>query len=518
MKTKSAFLESIIEHKQILIAVTAVLTLLGVVALVEMPRDEFPQFAIRQGLIIGVYPGASSRQVEEQLTKKVEQYLFRYEAVDRAKTYSISKENVMVIYVEIDEREKDPEAFWAKFRLGLNELKGQLPACVTSLVADNEFGNASALLLGVQSETKTYRELNEYVESFEDEVRKIPEVSRIKHFGQQNEVINVYIDNGKLARYGITPLAILSALKMEGSVNYAGEIDNGTRINPIHIPLRYKTESDVANQIVYHDPSGSVVRVKDIARVRREYKESDSYVRVDGKKCLIVSLEMRPGKNVVQFGKDVQRTIDKFSASLPSDVKIITISNMPDAVSRAIHNFMREFAISIVCVILVTVVLLPRRVALVAAATIPISILITLGFMWISGMDLQTVSLAGLIVVLGMVVDNAIIIIDHYVEKLDTGTAPRDAASQSVMDLFGSVFYATVIIIFCFVPMSMMQHGMVRDFVRSLPWTIGYALCLPRGNGAVASFDELHVHQTRNPLSEGERKEGCVSDRLAASI
>ena len=476
MKKKFTLLELILRYKQVLSIFTAICVLVGVVALVQMPRDEFPEFTIRQGIIVGVFPGATSQQVEQQLTTKVENYLFRYSAVERSRTYSISKENVMVIYVEVSEKEPNPDAFWTKLRHGLNELKGALPSGVLSLTADNDFGNTSALLLAVQSDTRTYRELEDYIKKFEDDVRTVPSVSRVKHYGLQKEQVSIYIDDAKLTHYGIKPLVVLAALKPQSLISYAGEIDDGKFVSPIHIPPSYTTEQDVANQIVYSDPMGNVVRVKDVAKVVREYDVPDSYIRVNGKKCLIVSLEMQSGNNIVQFGDDVGKHIKKFTQSLPPDVKIETISNIPDAVSRAISGFMKEFAIAIVAVILVTVLLLPRRVALVAASTIPISILITIGFMWILGMDLQTVSLAALIIVLGMVVDNAIVIIDNYVEKLDNGISPHDAASQSVTDLFGSVFSATIILISCFVPIIFFMKGSGGDFIRSLPGVASIAL------------------------------------------
>jgi multidrug efflux pump subunit AcrB len=476
MKTKRTLLELILHYKQPIIVAISVLVLLGAIALIQMPRDEFPQFEIRQGLIIGVFPGASSEQVEEQLTQKVENYLFQYEAVDKKKTHSVSKENVMVMYVEVQKKEKDPKVFWAKLRHGLNELKGQLPSGVMSLMADDDFGNTSAILLAVESETKTYKELEKYIEKFENDVRKIPATSRVKHFGLQKEEINIYIDDAKLTNYGIKPLVIFSALKPQGAVNYAGEIDDGNFIRPIHIPSAYKTESDIANQIIYSNPTGNVIRVKDVAKVVREYPEPDSYIRLNGKKCLIVSLEMLPGNNIVQYGNEVQKYIDKFTGEVPSDVHVGIVSDMPSFVSDSIYNFLKEFVLAIFSVILVTVLLLPRRVALVAASAIPLSVFITLALMWVTGMDLQTVSLAGLIIVLGMVVDNAIVIIDNYVEKLDHGITPHDAASKSVTDLFGSVFSATLIIIMCFTPMSILMTGMAGDFVRSLPLTITYAL------------------------------------------
>jgi len=478
MKTKSTLIEVILRYKEFIIAATTILVLFGIVALTQMPRDEFPEFKIRQGLIIGIFPGASSQQVEEQLTKKVENYLFQYEAVDKKKTHSVSKENVMVIYVEVQRKEKDPKIFWAKLRHGLNELKEQLPSGIMSLTADDDFGNTSAVLMAVESETKTYKELEKYIEQFEDGVRKIPSTSRVKHYGLQKEEINVYIDDAKLTNYGIKPLMVFAALKPQGAVNYAGDIDDGKFIRPIHIPSGYKTESDIANQIVYSDPIGNVIRVKDVAKVVREYAEPDSYIRLNGKKCLIVSLEMLPGNNIVQYGDEVKKEIEKFTKQIPPDVHVGIISNMPDFVSKSIYNFLKEFLIAIMAVILVTILLLPKRVALVAASSIPISIFITLGIMWVTGMDLQTVSLAGLIVVLGMVVDNAIVIVDNYVEKLDNNITPHDAASQSVTDLFGSVFSATLILIFSFVPLLFVMTGIAGDFVKSLPLTVTYALLI----------------------------------------
>ncbi|HPG40104.1 MAG TPA: efflux RND transporter permease subunit [bacterium] len=485
MKKHTTLLETLLRYKQVLFIITGLLILVGIIALVQMPRDEFPTFEIRQGIIVGIYPGASSLQVEEQLTTKVEQYLFQYNSVDRNKTRSISKENVMVIYVEVSEKEKEPDVFWAKLRHGLNELKGQLPSGVLSLTADNDFGNTSALLLAVQSDTKTYKELEQYIKQFEAQIRIIPSVSKVKHYGLLQEQVNVYIDDAKLTQYGIKPLVVMAALKPQSAVGYAGEIDDGTQIYPIHIPLSYQTEEDVANQIVYSDPLGNIVRVKDVARVVREYEEPESFIRVNGKKCLIVSLEMQTGNNIVHFGKDVSKEISQFTKTLPPDVKIETISNIPGAVSKAIANFMKEFAIAIFSVILVTVILLPRRVAIVAASAIPISILITLAFMWVTGWDLQTVSLAALILVLGMVVDNAIVIIDNYVEKLDNGISPHDAASQSVADLFTSVLSATLILVACFWPIIFFMKGTAGDFVRSLPYVTSFALFISLFTSAV---------------------------------
>ena len=476
--TKKNFniIELAMTHKQIAIIITSIFVLFGVFSLIVMPRNEFPEFTIRQGLIVGVYPGANSEQVEEQLATKVESFLYGFEEVNREKTYSISKEGMLIVFVEVNNSVKDPDAFWDKIKFGLSDLKMQLPPQVLALIANNDFGNTSAILLTVQSDSKTYKELDRELKVIETELRKIKAVSKVKHFGLTQEQITIYPDNDKLAYYGVKPMSVLAAAQLEGAVYYGGELDNAEQITPIHIPTSYNTEEDIKNQIVYTDPTGNVIRVKDVARVVREYPKPDAYIKNNGTNSLLISLEMQPGNNIVSFGETVDETLQTLKGKISPDVQVAKIADMPQAVGHSITHFLKEFAIAIFAVIIVTMLLLPFRVAAVAGATIPISIFITIGILYALGVELHTVSLAGLIVVLGMVVDNAIVVLDGHIEKLDHNETPWNAAWKSAKELFVPVFSATMAIIATYVPMVFFLDGMVGDFVGSLPITIGVAL------------------------------------------
>lgn len=469
-------IEMAMKHKQIAIIITTVFVLFGVFALIVMPRNEFPEFTIRQGLIVGVYPGATSAQVEEQLATKVESFLYGFQEVNREKTYSISKEGMLIVFVEVNTNVKDPDAFWDKIKFGLSNLKAEVPPQVIALIANNDFGNTSSILLTVQSESKTYKELDRELKVIETELRKIKEVSKVKHFGLTQEQITIYPDNDKLAYYNVKPMNVLIATQLEGAVYYGGELDNGKQIMPIHIPSSYNSEEDIKNQIVYADPNGNVIRVKDVARVVREYPNPDSYIKNNGANSLLISLEMQPGNNIVAFGKTVDETLENLKGKISSDVQVAKIADMPQAVGHSITHFLQEFCIAIAAVIVVTMLLLPFRVATVAGATIPISIFITIGILYLLGVELHTVSLAGLIVVLGMVVDNAIVVLDGHIEKLDHGENPWDAAWKSAQELFVPVFSATLAIIATYVPMVFFLEGMSGDFVGSLPITVSVAL------------------------------------------
>lgn len=479
MKPKSTgmnFIEKAMKYKQIAITLTVMLVGFGVFSLWIMPRNEFPEFTIRQGLIIGVYPGATSEQVEEQLTTEVEEFLYSFKEVNREKTYSISKEGMLIVFVEVNNNVKDPDAFWDKIKFGLNNLKANLPKEVVALIANNDFGDTAALLLTVQSDTKSYKELEKELELIETELRKISTVSKVKHYGLNQEEISIYLDNDKLSQYSIKPLSVLTALQLEGSVYYAGELDNSDLISPIHVPNSYKSEEEIKNQIVYADPTGNIIRVKDVARVERSYAAPSSMIRNNGANSLLISLEMQTGNNIVDFGKQVDEALVEINNKISDDVKISKIADMPHAVDHSIVHFLKEFAIAIIAVILITMVFLPFRVAAVAGVTIPISVFITLGILYILGIELHTVSLAGLIVVLGMVVDNAIVVIDSHIEKLDEKHTPWEAAWKSATELFVPVFTATLAIISTYIPMMFFLDGMVGDFVYSLPITIGVAL------------------------------------------
>jgi multidrug efflux pump subunit AcrB len=476
MKSGNKLIEAAMRHKTISLLIMSVLVIFGIYALLNMPRQEFPTFTIRQGLIIGVMPGATSSEVEEQLSTKVEKFLFEFKEVNKKKTYSISKEGMMIVFVELNDNVKDADAFWAKFKHALNVFKMQLSPEVMALIADNDFGDTSALLLTIQSDNRTYAELENYLTQLENELRKIGAVSKIKHFGLQSEQISIYLQSEKLAYYGVKPITILAVLKTEGVISYAGELDNNEYMQPIHIAPRYQSENDIAQQIIYADPFGGIIRLKDIARIEREKTAPNSYLRTNGKCCVLLSMEMQQGNNIVQFGKDVDRVLEKYSKQLPPDVKIEKVVNAPEFVNASITNFLKEFAMALIAVVIVILLLQPFRVAIVSAATLPITILITIAFLYAFGYELNQVTLAALIVVLGMVVDNAIIIVDNHVEKIDKGKSPWNAAVQSATSLFVPVTTASLAIIATFLPIIFFLTGLAGDFCGLFPSIISIAL------------------------------------------
>ncbi len=475
-RKKISGIESAMRNNNIIIIISLAIIIVGVVALMKMPRNEFPTFTIRQGVIVGVYPGATSAEVEDQLTNVVENYIFGYQEVKKAKTYSYSRDGIMYIFVELNDDVKNTDQFWSKLRHGLTELKMTLPSGVMALIANSDFGDTSALLITLSSDTKSYKELEEQLKKLENECRKIPATSKIKHYGLQEEKIFVNVKPELINEYNIKSLSLLGSFQGNGMVSNAGSLDDGSYSMPIHFNSDFQTEEDLAEQIVYSDPNGNVVRLKNIATIERKYGEPESFIRQNGKKSILLSLEMQPGNNIVEYGADVDKALETFKKYCPDDIDVAKVSELPKYVSDSVSNFMHEFIIAIIAVILVTMLLLPFRVAFVAGITVPISVMISLAILYFIGIELHTVSLAALILVLGMIVDNSIVVIDNHLEKIDHGISPWHAAIKSAKELVSPIIGATLAIMASYIPLGFMVPGTAGEFLATVPLVVSIAL------------------------------------------
>ncbi len=469
---KRSFIESAMCYHNIILLLMGMLVFMGLAGIVNMPKQEMPVFTIRQGAVVAVCPGSTSQEIEERVTKPLEDFVFGYKEVRKDKTYSQTKDGMAIVYVELNADIEDKDAFWSKFKHGLSAFKMQLPSSVAAVQAVDDIAETSALLITIESGQKTYRELRGYLDDLKSRLRHIDAISNLRTYGLQMEQLTVYLDQQKLAKYGIGSFTILNSLAMQGLTTYSGSVEDGSATAPIHINDAYNSELDVANQIVYSTPSGDVIRLKDVARIVREYPQMDKYIKSNGKKCVLLSVEMRPGNDIVKMGRDVRKQIDSFKKELPSEVRLSIITDQSRVVSESVVNFLRELLISVISVIVVVVLLMPRRVAEVSAMSIPITIFTSVGIFYIFGFELNTVTLAALIVTLGMVVDDSVVIIDNYMEKLGHGMSRWHASIAAPREFFMSVLSATLSISLTFFPFLFTMKGEMADFVKSFPWAM----------------------------------------------
>ena len=465
-----------LRYPSVTLILTAMIVIVGVHAFLKMPRTEDPTITIRTGLVIALYPGATSEQVEKQVTKTLEKHIFKFPEVRKEKTYSTSRPGVVIINVELEDNVKNADQFWAKLRNELNVVRNtELPSGVMGPVVDSDFGDTVAMLIAVHGKRYGYRELRDFADTIQDEMRTVREVGKIATYGEQKEEIWITGSLERMAQYFADPRQVVNALMQRNVIESAGHFEADQSKIPMRTTGVFNTENEIRNVLVDVSKGGHPVYIKDFADVERRYQDPTFMVRYDGDPCLLLSVEMQKGKNIVELGEQLDKVFQRLKVLLPPDVQLDLVADQPGVVKERITHLSREFLLAIASVILVTIILLPFRVALIAALAIPVTLCGTLGAMNAAGIALHQVSIAALIVVLGIVVDDAIVIADNYVELLDRTVPKSEAAWRCATDMLVPVLTATVTIISAFLPLLIIT-GSVGEFIMALPITVAIAL------------------------------------------
>ena len=475
MRGQGRFIRGTIRYKRIVYLILFLLVAVGIYGLLRINKDEFPTFEIKEGLVVGVYPGASAQEVEEQLTKPLEDLLFSFSEVDRS-TYSYSQDGMCYIYVMLNSPANKKDEVWSKIRHSLNQKKQTLPPGVLAVAVMDDFSSITSVLLAVESADKSYVELEEYVDALCDRLHEIPELSKTTVCGTQEEEIAVHLDMEKLSAYGISPSMLMLDYQTSGLQTSSGRFKTGYASSPVHVNSLTASGHDVAERIVYADRQGNVIRLKDIATIERRYREPSSLVNYNGNAAILISVEMRPENDIVAFGKKVDEVLEDFRSDLPESVEVTKVTDQPDVVGTSVWSFLRDLVISMLVVIFVMLMLFPVRSALIASSGVPVCTAVAIAIMFVAGMDLNTVTLAALIVVLGMIVDDSIITMDGYMDKLGSGMGREDAACASAKELVTPMLLATSAIGLMFFPMTGIITGYLGDFVQSFPWVVAFSL------------------------------------------
>ncbi|NWF84708.1 MAG: efflux RND transporter permease subunit [Bryobacteraceae bacterium] len=511
-----------LRYPQVTLLLSAAIFAAGIHALLTMPRREDPKITIRTGLVIAQYLGATAEQVEKQVTEKIEERLFRFSEVRKAKTHSVSRTNVSVTYVELEDSVSEPDLFWSKLRHALLELKAtSLPAGVQGPVVNDGFGDTVAWLLAVHGGNYSYQQLKEYAETIENEFRSLRAVAKLARLGEQREEIRISSSMGRVSQYDLSPLQVIAALRGRNTVEYGGSLKTGAADVPLKTSGLFQTEEEIRRLIVgMSRKTGQPIHLGDLAEVHRIDGEPRTLARFQGERAVLISVEMLEGYNIVEFGSELRGKLAGIRKILPPDLQVDLIADQPAVVADRIAHFIREFGIAIASVILVTMLLLPMRVAVIASLAIPVTVAATFALLDAIGVELHQVSISALIVVLGMVVDDAIVIADNYVEMLDRGVERAEAAWRAASELTVPVLTATLTIIAAFLPMLMIS-GAVGEFIQALPVAVAVSL----GSSFVVAMlltpwlcrffirKGLHTHTADEAPARG----GTVLDRLQRS-
>ena len=480
MAQKRNIIEAAMKNNGLVFFFMAIIVVFGFFSLPRLKKNEFPDVTIRTGVVAVVYPGATAEEIEQRVAGVTEQYLFTFSDVDKNKTYSYSKDGMLIIIVNLVNDVKDAKMTWSRIRQGLILFRmTDLPKGVMATAVIDDFGNASSLLLAIESDQRSSRELREFADKLSEKLRTIKTMGNIKIVGEQKEEIAVFMDPARMTQYAISPAIVTAELAAHSLRTISGKIENADGQALIHVEVPVDDLYTLNELVVYADPvTGQTVKLRDVARIERRYKESSQYIQysdslVNNNRCLMFSMEMRPGYNVVAFGEEVNEKIDAFLATAPPDIKVHRITDQPVVVNKSVMSFLKDLIEAVIIVIIVMLMLFPLRTALVSSTSVPVCIAAAWAIMYLLGIELNTVTLAALIVVLGMIVDDSVVVIDGYSDMLAEGHSRWYSAAVSTKNLMTSMLIATCSISCMFFPMLAIMKGTnMGDFVKLFPWAI----------------------------------------------
>ncbi len=462
-----------LNHRTVAFLIIGVIMYMGTRSFLEMPRRQMPAIPIPVAQVITMWPGASTEDMESLVTKKLE--LSFAEISDVKAVTSTNKPGMSIIVVELVYGSKTKEN-WDKLRAKVDQVRPTLPKGIIGPDVNDEFADTAALLLSVSGDRFSYRQLKDYTERIRDRLKRIDSVGKVEIVGDQEEIINL------TTRPTLTVKDLPSLYKAASTLKNKNIIFPGTQIYPGGNVVKLKTSgriskvSELEDIILSQNPrTGHVTTVKDLFRVRRTYRRPKRFIRHRGVKSMALAVTMRDKRNVITMGEQIDAALKDLRASLPRDLRIEKVADQPKLVQSSIKNFMINLGEAIAIVLVVAILFMGVRTGLVMAFAIPMSML--LGFIVLRqiGWDLQKLSIASLIIALGMLVDNAIVITDNIYAKMEEGTAPFKAAWQGAAELTAPILTSTLTTVAIFLPLGFMST-ISGDFIRSIPVVVSTVL------------------------------------------
>lgn len=440
---------------------------LGISSLLNMPRAEDPKFAPASFNVIIVYPGAGPAEIEEKITDKVEEKLGALENIDRMRSKSLN--GFMVLTMEFVHGE-DADKKYEELVREVNALRPELPADLNRITIQRFSSSDVAILqAALVSETASWTDLRHEAERLEEMAEKIPGVKAADTWGFPKREVRISLNLPKMASDGIPVSRIIGALQSENISIPGGSVNVGDRQFFVETSGDYENIEEVRNTIVFAN-AGKIVYLKDLASVEYAYEEPRHLTRINGTRSIWVTVRMKDGQNIFDVGDAVNKSVAEFKQDLPSNMDYVKVFDQNDSVRKRLIRFSKDFGIAILLVLL-TLLPLGWRAALVVMISIPLSIAIGLFALDKLGYTLNQLSIVGLIIALGILVDDSIVVVENIERWLREGYKRQEAAILATRQIGLAVLGCTATLILAFLPLIYLPEAS-GDFIRSLPMAV----------------------------------------------
>lgn len=461
-----------IENHQFTIIVVCLLVLSGLVSFFTMPRSEDPQISPAGSSIIVVYPGANPTDLEELVVDPIETVVNELDDIKDIKT--IIEDGLAVIQVEFLTG-SDPDEKYSDVVQKVNSISNQLPENIARLqMMKWSISDVKILQLALISETDTYRALEKEADNLKKSFERVPGVYKVQTWAFPEQEIRISLDMEKIAQNKLNMNRIIGAIQSSNSNIPGGNVDIGERQFNIKTSGSYNSIDEIRNTIV--DASGGkVVYLKDIANVDYAYQDEVYYGRVEGKKAVFITCSQKAGTNIFNVFDGLRAVMKSFKERLPESMTMRIVFDQSESVSHRVNGFFSNLLQGLILVGLVVLLAVGFRASAIVMLAIPISILMAIAFVDWSDFGLQQMTIVGLVISLGLLVDNAIVVVENIARFIKQGMSGFEAAVKGTSQIAWPIVSSTVTTILAFVPIIMMQN-ITGEFIRGMPVTVVYTL------------------------------------------
>ena len=403
----------------------------GILAYNNMGKLEDAPFTIKQALVTTSYPGASPMEVQQQVTDVLEESIQSLGELYYLKTENRAGLSKITVYVKKEIRTKDMQQLWDKLRRKVGDAQSKLPAGAGPSVVNDDFGDVLGVFYGLTSEGRSYRELEDQAKLIKNELLKVKDVARIEIYGTQTPTIDVVVSPAVMSRSGITTADIANAFNAQNKVVDAGGITAGTGRIRIESTGNFYSLDEI-RQLTIVSRSGEHFRLGDIADINESYQTpASNLMRIDGKPAVGIAISTVPTGNVVDMAKAVETRIEEFKKNIPEDFKLTAIYDQGHESAIANQGFIINLIVSVITVVAILLFFIGFKNGLLVGSGLVFSIFATLIVMLAGGIALQRMSLAAIIIAMGMLVDNAIVVSDSALVNMQRGMRKRTSIMKA---------------------------------------------------------------------------------------
>lgn len=462
-----------ITNYQFTVIILLLLVFSGIVSFLTMPRSEDPQVAPPGTSVVVIYPGAGPEDVEQLIVDPIEEKINELDDIKRID--SMCADSVAVIAVEFH-MGIDMDETYSELVQKINSIREQLPEDITDLAITRWILSDFVIIhqVALISETASYRLLDEESDRLKKALEKIYGVKKVKIWAIPAQEVRVSLDLEKMSQKHISMNQVMGAIESSNTNIPGGNIDVGSRRFNIRTSGSYESLDEIRDTIV-HSFREKVVFLKDVAEVRFDYEDNLYFARANGKRAVFLTINQKDGTNIFDVMKDVKAAMEEFKEKLPASIELYTVFDQSESVASRLNSFLSNLLQGLILVGLVVLLAVGIRASVVVMLAIPISILIGLGFIDLTGYGIQQMTIAGFVIALGLLVDNAIVVTENISRFMRKGYTNKEAAVRGTGQVGWAIVSATVTTVLAFAPIAMMGYTS-GEYIRSMPVTVIYTL------------------------------------------